>query len=119
MAGERLAAELAHPLSGDGEPVRVERRQQVYLGVVQEICYPGVFSIVVGKVLGHVENELPAQCLIAVHISGELEHGSPLLTLVYVSRHLDEDEIPPLDTSSNLVNAHQIRKLRRQSLQPV
>ena len=118
MAGERLATELAHALPGDGEPVGVERRQQVDLSVVQEIGHSRVPSVVVGEVLGHVENELSAERLVAVHVPGKLEHRPPLFSLMYVARHLSEDEIPPLDTSANLVNTHQVGILSRESLQP-
>ena len=108
MARELLAAEFAHALLGDRKTIRIERRQQVDLRIVQQIRDPRVPPVIVGQVLGHVENELSAEGLVTVHVPSKLEHRPPLFTVPDIARHLDEDEISPLHRLPYFVNTRQV-----------
>ena len=78
-----------------------------------------VLSVVQGEVLCQVEEHLPAEGLVAVHVGHQLEHGLPAAALRHVLAQLGVHQISRANRFSERPHSDEVREPRLQSLEPL
>lgn len=67
---------------GSGKAIRIATGKKVYNRGVKQLLNLLICLIAAGQVFGHVENYLTSQCLIAVYVGHQLDHGTQQVTII-------------------------------------